>query len=301
MLTITLTIVLWLPAFFMDLEIEFSHLVSTNIKWLDIVIAIFLIAAQSIYLNIIVGEYKLVKDNSHLTSLMFVLFNSCCLLLLNLNQVVIANTFVLIAFHQLLRMYNLKNNYAILFNASFLIALASLIYLPYIAYFFLLWLTLIYTATPKWRDFTISLIGLSIPLIYFITYKFVVNDLSEINFNNELITIFNVRWSEFTFFLKLFFIVFTVITLLSFMSLVSTLNRSGVRVKKMLVVVVGWMSVFGLTTLFMNQFDYLATFLIVSIPLAIVIANFFQNIKKTWLAEILFLCLLGGSILSYFS
>ena len=129
------------------------QLIAANLKWLGVVIAIFLIAGQSIYLNIIVNEYKLVKENSHVTSLMLLIFTSGSLLLLNFNQVIIANTFILIAFHQLLRLYNLKNSYAILFNAAFLIALASLIYLPSIVYFVLLWITLIYTTTPKWRDF----------------------------------------------------------------------------------------------------------------------------------------------------
>jgi len=300
LITILLTIILWLPAFFMEVDVEFSHLITTNIKWVDIVISIFLIAAQSIYLNVIVNEYKLVKENTHLTSLIFLIVNSSCLLLLNLNQVLIANTFILVAFHQLLRMYNLKNNYATLFNASFLIAIASLIYLPSIAYFILLLVTLIYTATPKWRDFMISLIGLSVPFIYFITYKFVFGSLFEIDFNNYQASIFDIQPNEVTFFLQLFFIILSVIILLAFVRLLPILGKSVVRVKKMLIIVV-LMLVVGLTTLLLNGFDYFATFLMISIPLSIIIANFFQNIKKAWLAELLFLTLIGGLILGYFS
>ena len=299
-LTIVLTFALWIPSFFLDLETEFFHIISTHIKWLDILMAISLIAVQAIYLNFIVSEYKIVKDNSHLTSLMFLLFNSSALWLLHLNQIIISNTFILIAFHQLIKMYNLKNNYTILFNASFLIAIASLIYLPSIVYFALLWIALIYTTTPKWRDFIISLIGLIVPILYFIVYQLVFGNFSQFNISNYSVVVFDIHWSGLTFFQEFFFISFFVISLFAFVGLFSTINRSVVRTKKMLVIVL-LMVIVSLGTLLLNSFDYIATFIIISIPMAILVANFFQNLKKTWLAEVLFLILLAGVIFSYFS
>ena len=299
-LTLVVTFMLWAPIFFINSKLELTGMVSTGIKWVDVSIAILLIIGQSIYLNQIAGNYKLVKGNSHLTGLMFIVLNSCFFLFLNLNQMVIANTFILVAFHQILKMYNLKSTYALLFNASFLIALATLIYLPSVLYLILLWIALIYNTTPKWRDFIISLIGLSIPILYFTTYLFVVSDLPEINANNYFTNIYQVHWSTLPMFSKVFFWIFSSILMLSFITLFSSLNKTGVRVRKSLIIVV-LMFLVGLGTLFLNQFDYLATFLIVSIPLAIIIANFFQDIKKKWLAELLFLTFIGSLILGYFS
>ena len=73
-LVFLLVFLLWLPAFFIQLEIVIPECITTNLKWLDISICILLIASQSVYLNIIVNEYKLLKENSHLTSLMFLIF-----------------------------------------------------------------------------------------------------------------------------------------------------------------------------------------------------------------------------------
>ena len=301
LLTVVLTIVLWIPAFFSDFKIEFLEEISSGLRWLDILIAIVLISGQAIYLNVIVGQYKLVTENSHLSSLMFVVLNSCFILLLSLSQLVIANTFVLIAFHQLLKMYNLKNNYAILFNASLLIALASLIYLPNILYFVLLWIALIYNTTPKWRDFIISLIGLSIPILYFASYKYVFSvGFVSYNIDDYFFNIYNVHWSDFSIFSKTFFCVLCLISIFSFITLFSLLNKSVVRVRKSLIVVV-LMVIIGLSTLALNQFDYLATLLVVSIPLAIIFANFFQNFRKKWIAEVLFLILIGSIVGGYFS
>ncbi len=299
-LTVLLTAILWLPAFFLDLGTDSPNLVSTNIRWIDLSISIVLIIAQAIYLNYIVSEYKLIKENAHLTSLMFVLYSSCCLFLLNLNQVIIANAFTLVAFHQLIRMYNLKNNYATLFNASFVIAIASLIYFPSIVYFVLLWVALVYTTTPKWRDFIISLLGLSVPFVYFITYKIIIGSFSDIDVGEYMIVLFDIKWNEFTLFNQLFLVIFSAVFLLALMNLFVTINKSVVRTKKMLIIVL-LMFILGLGTLILNSFDYFATFLMASIPLSIIAANFFYNIKKPWFAELLFLSLLLGAALSYFS
>jgi len=299
-LTVVLILILWIPAFFIDQELDFPQFFSTNIRWLDVLISIVIISGQSIYLNTIVWEYKLVKENSHLTSLMLLVLNAGCFLFLNLNQVVIANSFILIAFHQLLRMYNSKNTHAILFNSSFLIALASLIYLPNIVCFALLWITLIYTTTPKWRDFIISLIGLSIPIVYYLSYKFVFQNLGTLSISNYSYTIFDNQISWVSFYQKVFFIGLAIISLLAFISMIIILGKSMVRVRKMLVVVI-LMLLLNLGTIFLNKFDYLATFLMSSIPLAIILANFFQNIKKTWIGELLFFFLLIGIVLGYFS
>lgn len=299
-IVILLITLMWLPGFFIDSHIDPSNLLSTNYRWLDIIISILLISFQSIYLNKIVNDYKLVKDNSHLTSLMLLLFNSCGLLVLNLNQVVIANSFIIVVFHQLLRAYNVKNGYALWFNVGFLVSIASLIYLPNVVYLLLVLVVLIYTTTPKWRDFVVILLGFSTPIIYLVTYKFVFENIELLSLNDYFKALFEVKLDDLSIFQKIFFIDLIIISLLAFMTLSSILGKNVVRVRKMLVVVV-LMLIMGGGTLFLNQVDYLATFLTMSIPLSIIIANFFQNIKKSWLAELLFVTLIGGLILSYFS
>jgi len=297
-LVVLLAIVLWLPAFFSDPDL--TGLFSTSIKWLDILLLISLISGQAIYLNFVVAEYRLVKGNSHLTSLFFILLNSCFLSFHEMNEIVIANTLVITAFHQFLRIYNSKNNYSIAFNAGFLIGLAGLIYFPALIYFVLLWLVLIYTTTPVWRDFIISLIGVSVPIIYLVVYQFVFGNLALLNLSDYLFQTFVIEWKNFTLYNQIFLSLLLVVLLFSFLSLFTAIGKSVVKTSKMLVAVF-LMFVLGLGTLFLNQYDFLATFLVVSIPSAIIIANFFQNIERVWLAEILFSCLLISMVAGYFS
>lgn len=297
-LVFLLVFLLWIPAFFS--EIVVVKFFSTNIRWLDVVLLIFLIAGQSIYLNFIVSNYKLVKDNSHLTSLIFVVLNSCFFSFSEINKIALTNTFVLVAFHQLLKMYDSKNNYTLSFNAGALIGLSGLIYFPSLIYFILLWIVLFYATTPSWRAFIISLIGLSVPVIYFIVYKFILGSLSSIKFNDYLTRTFSVNWENFTLYNQLFLMIVSVILILALLNFFITIGNSVVKISKMLVTVF-LMFLFGLVTLFINEQDTLATFLMLSIPLAIIIANFFQNMKKKWLAEVLFACLLFSVTFSYLS
>ena len=297
-LTVLLLSLLWIPAFFLD---NGTHgLISTGVWWLDLFLMIFLLACQSIYLNYLASEYKLVKDNSHLTSLIYVILNSCFLWFFELNAVVIANTFVLIALHQLFRIYGTKNHFSLSFGTGLLLGLAGLIYFPMFAYFILLWAFLIYTTTPTWRDFFVSLIGLSLPIVYYIVYKFVFGDLLMLNLSDYLNQIFVINWETFTAFNQLFLIGLLLIFGFALLKLVAVINSSVVKTSKLLIMAV-LMLVLGFGSLFLNQYDFLATFLMTSIPVAIIIANFFQNLKKVWLAEVLFLCLMILMILGYFS
>lgn len=299
-LVILLTIFLWLPSFFTPPENSLIAMVSTGFNWLDISIAILLIAAQAIYLNSIVNEYKLVENNTHLTSLIFVIFNSCFFSLFVLNQVVIANSFVLLGVHQLLRLYDNKSSYSLSFNAGFLLSIATVIYLPNAIFLCLLWIGLIYMISPSWRDLVITLLGFSVPVVYFISYHFIVGDLAVLELITHNSTVFSFEWDHLSVLHKLLLSLVVGILLMAFFRLSVTINSGGLRRHKMLKMIV-LMSVFSLGSLLFNGLDYLATFVVLTIPSSIVVANLFQHMKKKWLAELLFTFLLGVMLLDYFS
>ncbi len=90
-----------------------------------------------------------------------------------------------------------------------------------------------------------------------------------------------------------------IVTIMGMLNLFVTISNSIVKIRKMLVVVL-LMLILGLLTMFLNKFDFIATLIVISIPLSIIVANFFQNIKRPWLAELLFSSLLVSVLLGYF-
>ncbi len=298
-LVVLLTVLLWISSCFMEYGNEGTNFISTGAQLFDVIISITLISIQAIYLNIIVNEYKLVENNSHITSLMFVIFNSCFPLMFGLNEVVIANTFVLLGIHQLLRLYDTKGGFALSFNAGLLISVATVIYLPNGVFLLFLWFGLIYMISPKWRDFVITLIGFSIPIIYVVSYNFVFGDLSTFELKSYVFGIFNMTWEELSMFGKSLVFMISGLILLALLRVTNGLNNGALRTRKMFVVII-FMVFFGMGTLLLNGADFLATFVVLTVPLSIIVANFFQEIKKQWMAELLFMSLLGIVIINYF-
>lgn len=296
-LTVLLLLLLWIPAFFSN-TVSLG-LVSTGLRWLDLFLMMCLVICQAVYLNFVVSTYKLVKDNSHLTSLIYAILNSCFLWFFELNVVVLSNTVVLLVLYQLFRLYGTKNQFSISFGVGLLLGIAGLIYTPMFIYFILVWVFLAYTSTPSWRDFMVPLIGFCTPLVYYLVYKFIFDDLSTLSINEYLNQTFIVSWESFNSSNWFFFIGLLIVLVLALFNLFVT-SRSGVKTSRLLVMVL-LMFILGLGSLFLNRYDFLATFLVISIPVAIIIANFFQNMKKVWLAEILFLYLLVTMVMGYFS
>lgn len=299
-LVLLFTVLLWIPSFVIEQENQVNSFISTGFFWIDLVLSIILIAIQAIYLNMIVNNYKLVENNTHLTSLMFVTLNSCFLVQFNLNEVLIANTFLLLGIHQLLRLYDAKGGLNLSFNAGLLISIAAVIYFPNAIFLLLLWCGIIYLITPKWRDFVVTLLGFSIPVIYILSYNFVFGKIETLDWSTYNVQVFSLNWDELGLANKglVFLLIGSII--LAFMKIASRLNKGALRTQKMLVLII-LMALFGLGTLMLNKGDYLATFVVLTIPISIIMANFFQEFKKQWLTELLFTCLIILMLLGYFS
>ena len=299
-LVILITLLLSIPSFFIQQNEDVMNFISTGYFWLDKSILILLISIQAVYLNVVANEYKLLENNTHLTALIFVVFNTSFLLLLNLNQVIIANTFVLLGVHQLLKLYDNKVSFSLSFNAGVLISIATVIYFPNGIFILLLWFGLIYLISPNWRDFLITIFGFCLPIIYVVSYNFVIDDSSFLELIPYNLCVFKIDSQVFSFFNNVLFLSIIGVILFAYLKLSIRINRGGLRRSKMLVILI-FMSLFGLGTLFFNEFDYLATFVVLTIPVSVIVAIFFQNLKKKWLAELLFLILLVLIILNYFS
>lgn len=273
---------------------------SIGFSWLDLLVGIILISFQLFFISYIVNEYKLLDTNSHLPSLLLVTLNCASIFNVGFHQVIVANSLIIIAFYQLLKLYNVGNKYGLLFNAGFLVGLASMIYFPSVIYFLVIWVVLVYMTTPVWRDFAISLIGFAIPLIYYVAYFFVFKDLSELVFLTEHTKIFELNFEALQVGNKLFLGVLILLILVSGFKLLSNAGKSVAKVRKMLVSVLMYF-LGSLLSLFLNQFDIVSTLFLMTIPLSIMFGNFFQNIKKGWLAESLYLLLIATIAFGYFS
>lgn len=305
LLVVLLTIALWVPGFFISQEIILSK-ASTKFndifflfepKWINVLLTSFLIGGQAIFLNYIINSQKLLKSNTFLVALFYVIINSAGGLIFSLNSIVIANTFILLILHQIFKLYNVSSANSIIFNLGLFIGVATVIYLPLISLLLLGLIAITYVKPPKGKDFLILLIGFFVPIIYWVTYLYLTNQISTITKGIDIFKISftvqeNYDWSYFT-------IVFWIIVFISLFNLIVSLGRNVMKIKKLLMISLLLMFFCGLTTFISNQ-NYLITYLLLSIPSAIFIAHFFSNIKRKILGELLLIIIIAAVVLDYF-
>src|SRR5690606_10199379 len=112
-----LSILLWIPGYFVVVKINLPNYSLFNFfgAWLlempslQVFITSVLIGLQAIFLNHIVNEEKLIKGNSHLVGLFFVVLNAASSLLLSINPIVVVNFFVLGVIYFFFKLYTLTN------------------------------------------------------------------------------------------------------------------------------------------------------------------------------------------------
>ena len=304
-LIVILSVVLWIPGFFISHEtilatpiVGFSGVdFLFTPRWLNVIFTALLISGQAVYLNYIVSVNKLFKSNSFLAALFYVLLNGAGLVLFSLNLILIVNTFVLLLLHQLFKLYNLQQATTTLFNLGFFVGIAIVLYNPLIVLLPLTIFGIAYVRTPKGKDFLILLIGLLVPFVYWITYLYLTNQLITTIDNYVLFHTNEVDKVVTTNYYFLGFV--SLLSILAMLNLILTIGRNVVKTRKLLMMVLLLLGVSSVTFLFSTQ-DYRVTYLILTVPVAIVLANFLTSIKKRIIGELIFILLIVSILLDYF-
>lgn len=303
---VILSVILWIPAYFkqsaivINSQLPFSGVFNFlhEKHWINITLTSILIGGQAIFLNYLVNNNKLLKTNSYILAFFYVLLNGACYLVFSINAIVFANTFLLLGLHQLFRLYNMTDSASVIFNAGLFFGISTLIYPPLIVIFPLIWISLSYLRSPNTKDFLVAIIGVLLPFVYWVTYLFLVDEFDA--FNNDFIyqqQIINQEVITQSF--LYFFGALGVILLMALLSSFSFLNRTVVKTRKLFVLIL-LLLLLSLPVLFFNEKDYIALFLVLTLPVSIVVSNYVSNLKKSWQAELLTLLLLTAIVISYF-
>lgn len=305
-LVVLFTLILWLPSFWLENSITLNNGMLdgvlnwiSSIEWMNYLIAVIFISLQAIYLNHIVNELKLVKNNTHLVAFIFVLLYGLSPVFLVFNPIIVANVFVLVMFHQLSKTYNIQQPLSVSFNTGFLIALAALLYFPFILLFPFTWVVFVYAGIPKWRNFVVSIIGFLVPFIFYGAYLFLTDSYQNISQTFGLNTvIFNegiIKKIS-----PLLYYTLITIVLFSLFNLLQNIQKDVIKGRKFKMVFL-MMPLFILLFVLINGVDYIAVYLVMIIPLSFFLANYFNEIKRSWLAELLLTLLIVAAIINYFS
>ncbi len=259
----------------------------SGIPHLALATGFLLILFEAVLLNYIYSKHDLIRHNTSLAALLFLLFISCIPPFLTLTPINITILFLLFILNALLKAFNQVEPVELIFTAGFFISLASFFYLPSILlYGFLLICILVYRSM-HWREWVSSLIGLVTPYLFLIVIYFLADQLPA------LVEMYSDYFSQLSFCFPVLstynWIMIGLAGLFALLGLWDTvkhMSEKTVELRKKTIVML-WMLFWILLTLIFSGIFQLYHMGLTAICLALFVTNFYLNLKKPFLFQLL--------------
>lgn len=263
--------------------------------FVNVLLAAALVFVQALLLNTMVNYFNLMGKPSYLPALMYITLSALFTPFLILSAPLICNFLVVLMLYKLFGLYQGGKVMASAYDMGLIVALGSLIYLPFI-YLFLVILIALVTFRPfNWREWVAATLG-------YITVFFF---LAVIYFNNNRIHAFSKIWlplgTQFPVSISintynfLLLIPVVIILILSAYRLQQHFFKSYVHIRKSYQLLLVFFIVAGLS-FYVKAVFQLNHFLLCAIPAAIAFAYYFLYSTSRWFYETLYLLLLAGII-----
>jgi hypothetical protein len=175
-------LVLWIPAFInpvmpvrTSVDGPFYNLL---INWmlayntLSVALALLLVVLIAITLFYVFQANGFFGRSNFLPAIIVLLAFSWNTGYLTMHAMLPATIFIILSLNSIMRMYGQQGAYQHVFITSFAIGIASLFYLPLIYLLLMIWLTFITYRISSWREYAVSLIGFSLPIIYYLSWLY---------------------------------------------------------------------------------------------------------------------------------
>lgn len=153
-----------LYSLFYDLLNGYPHITS--------ILGFLLVLIESIWLTAIFNRHHLILKNSSLSTLVFLVLISFSPGLLTLNPMNIALFFLIVILGNLLRSYNKPEHLDLVFGAGFFTTIASFFYPSFLIWFLFVPISFVIFRSGYWREWIVSLIGLTTPFIFLGVFYF---------------------------------------------------------------------------------------------------------------------------------
>ena len=271
-------------------------------SWFPALLGIALVTTQAVNLNYLVGRHEVLYKKSYLPALFFIIFASIIPSFTSFQPVLIVNTILIFVIEKLFRLYKSASPLPLIFDACFLIATASLIYLPAIAFVLLFIISVLILKTFAWRDWFVGLLGLMLPYFFMALFYFLVFDL-DLFFRELMPGNILTMWETEAIILK-GYTVTIIVVLFVFLITINKIRvnfyKNATRIRNFQQVIFIFMVV-AIITLALTPSYGSYRFSILAIPLAVIISYYFLASKQSWWNEVLFWSLIATLTFNYIS
>ena len=259
------------------------------------VVAILIIIYQAIQINRLVSLNRLTHENTLFAGLFYILVISLTLDFIPLHASLLANTFIIVMLTDIFKQTKNVALHLNVFNVGFWSGMASLLYFPYIIFFPIGVLGVIYLRTFKSIDFFRALLGLMVPYFLMGTVLFLQGNLGDLwsQHISQSLSFFDfsehLTWKGYT-----LCGIFALIILISIATMSNFAAGVNIHVRRKITVVFFALVGSLVLMIFVAQTSVLSL-LFVSIPLSIFMAMLFLKLEPQF-AEVLHFILLAIAI-----
>jgi hypothetical protein len=183
----------WIPFIFFRPEtfiVQVPHQPMPVYEWLysgisklhvfvQYIISWILISVQAIYLNQLIVKHELFPRLSFLPALFFITLSVLFPEMMQIQPALFVNLILLIVLDKIFMLYKNSEPLGKVFDASFLLATATLMDSSALAFYLYLLLSLVILLPFHWRVWVISLIGFALPYYFISVYFFLTGSLRD--------------------------------------------------------------------------------------------------------------------------
>jgi hypothetical protein len=253
--------------------------------------------ANGYLISFVCTKHEISDKQNLLPGFFFILFTGLLNLSGAFHPIIPASTIVLIALFRLFSIYREEMSLSEVFDASFLLSLAVLVYAPFIVFVSIPFIAMLILKPFKLREWLLSLLGLLAPLILASALLFMGN--RDYLYYWQIIRESIIPIHAFSFG-KGTFLIHTAAVLCFFLSIIYMLGRSNsqkIKTQKVKYVLL-WMFVLGFLSIFVMAEAQFFMGALVLIQLSIFIGDYIGGTKKNGLREFLTLLILVAYVCS---
>ncbi|MCJ8210734.1 DUF6427 family protein [Mucilaginibacter sp. RS28] len=266
----------------------------------NIFIAALLVFIQALLVNYIINFYNLLGKPSFLPGLMYIVAASLFTPFLVLSPPLFCNFIIIWMLYKIFGLYKSAESKTIAYDLGMMVAVGSLIYLPFIYTILVVWIALVIFKPFDLRDLLASIFGY-ITIYFFIAVYFYLND--KLNKFLDIWTPLGSRFPSSIHFSQYSYLVLVPVVLifiLCLFKLQQSFYKSYVHIRKSYQVLVLLFLVAGLA--FYVKVDFrLNHFLLCAVPASVFFAYYFMYASRRWFYETLFLIFVASIIYFQFN
>ncbi|MBD1394061.1 DUF6427 family protein [Mucilaginibacter glaciei] len=265
----------------------------------NIFLAALLILVQAVLVNYMVNHFNLLGKPSFLPALMYVTVTALFTPFMVLSAPLICNFLVIWMLFKLLSLYKSDDAKSTAYDLGIIVALGSLIYLPYIYLFLSIWIALIIFKPFNWREWISGVLGYFTVFFFFAVFYYLNNRLGSFyDIWAPLGTKFPAIHIKYINYLVL--VPVLLILVLYFFKLQQNYFKSYVQVRKSFQLLFIIFLIAGFSFYVKSEFN-LNHFLLCAVPAAVFFSYYFINAHIKWFYESLYLLLLISIIYFQFN